>query len=351
MKRPAIPGIKRYFEPKSGKWYCYHRKSGERIKAEYGTPEFIAEVAQINATAAAKVKIPENATTLGELIVKYRAVEFERLAPRTRADYQKIFDYLKPISHLRLDSFTPGGVVKLRDKAFAKRKRHFANYLLTILSVLFEFAREREYVTTNPVIRTVKKIRKPRGEKIANRPWTDTERRNVLAAAPIHLALPIAMSAYLGLREGDVLRATTQNYDGECFEMKTGKAGVMVWWRVPKELKRLLDARLRNPKYPHLCISTRLKPWSESGFRASWAKLRISLEKAGKVGKGLTIHGLRHTVGTYLREEGFDPRAIADALGQKQEGMALHYSKTADMRKVMEEVSAAVDRQDSVKRA
>lgn len=351
MKRPAIPGIKRYFEPKTGKWYAYHRASGERIKAEYGTPEFIAEVAQINATKAARVKVPENAQTLGELIIKYRAVEFERLAPRTRSDYEKILAYLQPISHLRLDTFTPGGVVKLRDKAFAKRGRHFANYVLTILSLLFEFGREREYVATNPVLRTVKKIRKPRGEVAANRPWTDTERRNVLAAAPIHLAVPIALCAHMGLREGDALRATTQNYDGECFEMKTGKAGVVVWWRVPEELKRLLDTRLRSPKHPQLCLSSRLTPWSESGFRASWAKLRISLEKSGTVGKGLTIHGLRHTVGTYLREEGFEPRAIADALGQRQEGMALHYSQKADLRKSMKKVSDAMDRRDSAKSA
>jgi len=50
-----------------------------------------------------------------------------------------------------------------------------------------------------------------------------------------------------------------------------------------------------------------------------------SLEKEGAIAKGLTFHGLRHTVATELRELGFDTRTIADMLGQKTESMAVHY--------------------------
>jgi len=49
------------------------------------------------------------------------------------------------------------------------------------------------------------------------------------------------------------------------------------------------------------------------------------------VAKGLTFHGLRHTVATELRELGFDTRTIADMLGQKSGSMALHYSQGADL--------------------
>ena len=47
--------------------------------------------------------------------------------------------------------------------------------------------------------------------------------------------------------------------------------------------------------------------------------------------RGLTFHGLRHTVATELRELGFDTRTIADMLWQKSESMALHYSQGADL--------------------
>jgi integrase len=48
---------------------------------------------------------------------------------------------------------------------------------------------------------------------------------------------------------------------------------------------------------------------------------------------GLTLKGLRHTVATVLREMGKDFATIADALGQKSEAMAKHYSRRADMSK------------------
>jgi integrase len=58
-------------------------------------------------------------------------------------------------------------------------------------------------------------------------------------------------------------------------------------------------------------------PWTDDGFRASWRKLRIALERQGLVGPSLTLYGLRHTVAVILRESGADERTIADALGQK----------------------------------
>jgi integrase len=65
------------------------------------------------------------------------------------------------------------------------------------------------------------------------------------------------------------------------------------------------------------------------GFAASWGKLRRTLEAEGVIGRGLTSHGLRHTLGTRLREAGADDRTIADILGQRSTAMARHYSENA----------------------
>lgn len=348
-KKPApFPGIKSYFESKTGKRYSYHRATGKRVMAEYGTAEFVAEVARLNEEAAERPK-PTTADTLGELIVLYRAVQFQSLSERTRADYQKVFDYLTPMHGLGLSTFTSGGVVKIRDKAFAKHKRRFANYVVAVLSVLFEFACERELVEKNPVIRRVKKIRRPKGTPDANRPWTDKERFVVLREAPMQLRVPLALCAYIGLREGDALAFQRASYNGQDIEVVTSKAGVRVWWKCPRALKLVLDTAPagKEKAAPYMCLTSRLQPWTESGFRASWRRLKLRLEKEGKIGPGLTIHGLRHTVATYLRQEGFDSRTIADALAQKREEMAMHYSKTADLRKKMVAVTEAIDRMDA----
>jgi integrase len=79
------------------------------------------------------------------------------------------------------------------------------------------------------------------------------------------------------------------------------------------------------------------------GFRASWRTLRIRLEKDGRIGPGLTLYGLRHTVAVILRESGCDERTIADALGQKTIEMARHHAKGADLRGKMRGVVKSFD--------
>jgi integrase len=61
----------------------------------------------------------------------------------------------------------------------------------------------------------------------------------------------------------------------------------------------------------------------------------VRLEKEGRIGPGLTLYGLRHTVAIILREGGADERTIADALGQKTPEMARHYAKGADLTRKM----------------
>ncbi|MBB3065006.1 tyrosine-type recombinase/integrase [Limibacillus halophilus] len=87
-----------------------------------------------------------------------------------------------------------------------------------------------------------------------------------------------------------------------------------------------------------LAVNSRGKAWTEAGLRASWRKLRIALEEKGAVEPGLTIHGLRHTVATFLKEAGWDEDTIKDLLGQKEIAMAQHYSRDADLRRKMEKL-------------
>jgi integrase len=71
---------------------------------------------------------------------------------------------------------------------------------------------------------------------------------------------------------------------------------------------------------------------------------RYTISRAGEIGRGLTLYGLRHTVAVILRECGFDERAIADALGQKPIEMARHYAHGADLKPKMRGVVEAFER-------
>ena len=79
-----------------------------------------------------------------------------------------------------------------------------------------------------------------------------------------------------------------------------------------------------------LAANSRGQPWTESGYNSTFGKFIDRLEQGGKVAPGLTMHGLRHTLGTRLREAGADLDDIRRLLGQKTLSMAQHYSETAD---------------------
>ncbi len=331
-----IKGLKRYFEPKTGKWYAYHRKSGRRIAAEFGSAEFFAELAAIEADTKGEAAKPG---TLGALIVSYRtSAGFQSLQTRSKSDYQKVLEYLRPLAESPLTELTQGWVARLRDKTFQKKKRKFANYTLTVLSIMFEHAIEQELMVANPVSK-VKRVRKAIDAPEANRPWLDSERDAVSAALPAHMRLPVMLMMYCGLDPQDALRLPRTAISGGKLDTRRGKTGVAVWVPLPKPV---VDAITEQPEHNAitLCANSYGKPWTVSGFRASWRPVRVKLEEAGHVQPGLTLKGLRHTVATILREMGKDYSAIAEMLGQKTEAMARHYSRRADMSKKMTETIA-----------
>ena len=338
------------FKDRHGKQRCYHRKTKAVVDLKrfpMGSTGFIAECARI--AAMTDPAAPQRPGVLGALITAYRAsAAFQDLAPRTQSDYQRCFDYLQPIADTPLVRFDRSLVVRIRDLAESRRKRDFANKLKAVVSLVFGWGLERGYVEVNPAEK-VKNIRRRKDAPRANRPWTDEERYAVLEAAPPALKIPLGLSMFCGLREGDALRLNKDAYDGKTLKTHTRKTGQLVVWPVPATLRTILDEAPPSDA-PTLAVSSRGESWTEDGFRTSWRKLRLRLEAAGKVQPGLTIHGLRHTVATILREEGFDERTIADALGQKSESMARHYSRDADLTQKMTTVVESFDAAENRRR-
>jgi len=108
-----------------GRIYYYDRQTGRRVTAPYGSPAFFEEINHLRDIAKVRPKIPG---TLGGLIEAYRASpEFrEQLAPRTRSDYQKVFNYLASIENMPIVQIDEAAVITFRDRAFMQRKRRFA---------------------------------------------------------------------------------------------------------------------------------------------------------------------------------------------------------------------------------
>lgn len=333
------------FKDRFGHARCYHRSTKTAVdlrKAPLGSAEFFAECARI--AAGGKLKLPPKAGTLGLLIQEYKAhPAFTVLAAHTRDDYQRIFDYLRPIDATPLSRFDAPLVVRIRDKAAEGGTIRRANYVKAVLSILFSWGVQRGLLSANPA-KVVKNIRRPRGAPDANRPWMDAERHAVLDNAPAHMLPALALMAFTGLGPGDSLRLPKTFFKDGRIATKRSKTGQPVYWPAPAPLLQVLKAAPKHDAIT-LCANSIGKPWTLSGFRASWRKYRLKLEAEGKINPGLTLYGLRHTVAVILRECGYDERTIADALGQKTIEMARHYARGADLTEKMRDVARKFGRE------
>jgi integrase len=321
-----VKGIRRWRHPKTGIWYCYHRKSGTPIRAEFGSPTFFAELAAIEKRQESKTAKPG---TLGLAIDAYhRTPAWAALRPKTRVSYERAIAILEPLRDMPLISLNRSTIIRLRDeKIFPRHGRWMANYVVTFLGILLPFCRDYDFIKDNPLAERVKKIRKPQGTPVQNRPWTEDECRIVLEKAPPHLRVPIALAMCAGLRKADVLTVTKAAIVGGMITVTTAKREKEISAPVHPLLADAIKT-LPASDAVQIAVNSYGQPWSETGFNSSWSKFRNSLQWQGLVGKGLTIHGLRHTLGTRLKEAGADDGMIADILGNT---IPRHYSSGAKL--------------------
>ena len=345
--------------------YYYHRKTWTRIKSPAASAAFVAEVAALDERA--KTTKPRGGS-LHALIEAYRSVEaspeWNGLKPRTQKDYQRVFDWLKPIGEIPLVQIDGPFVYRLRDKAFKQHKRRFANYVVAVLRLLFNWGKSRGLVAINPIV-AVAKIKRPIHLPDANRAWSDAERETVLREAPIEQKSIIALGMFAALREDDACQLKKSAFDGKLIETIAAKNSELLWIPAHFRLREILAeaSRVRHERLsansrrhkivaidpPTLSVNRWGKTWTTHGFRSSFAKLIVRLKAEGKVMPGLTFHGLRHTVGKLVLEAGGTIEDVMRILGHRSEAMSRHYSREANMKPQMRKLMRKMERNERTK--
>lgn len=322
-----VKGVKRVVS--RGHVYYYHRASGRRLKMPFGSAAFAAEVAALDAKQEAKSAVKALPGTLGLLIDVYRrSPAWGILKPKTRLSYDRAFAALDGIRDMPLVELSGPFIAQMRDRLHGVRGRWMANYAVTVLGVALAFGAEQGFVEENHAAK-VRKIRKATDAEHANRPWTERECRIVIGCAEPYMRVPIALAMYAGLRKSDALGATKAALIEGAIRVRTSKRGQWVTVPVHPELRAILDAAPFHDAL-QIAVNSYGKPWTESGFNASFRAIISHLEDVGVIDGGCTFHGLRHTAGTRLREAGAEPDMIRRILGQSSIEMAMHYSETAD---------------------
>lgn len=286
--------------------YYYAWRGGPRIKAEAGTPEFVAEY---NLAVAGRAK-PKVGTMFG-LIAAYKAsTDFTKRAEKTRKDYLR---YLKLIE----DKFGTLPIAALEDKAargvfkawrdgFAATPRK-ADYAWTMIARVLSHAKDSGTIGVNVCERGGRIYAADRSDRV----WKSEDIAAFAAHASAELGLALLMALWTGQREGDLLRLPWSAYDGTHIRLKQSKTGRRVTIPCGATLRAALDA-LPRPASPFSTIltNTRGAAWTSDGFRASWGK---AAKRAGI--DDLTFHDLRGTAVTRLSLAGSTEQEIATLTG------------------------------------
>ena len=120
-------------------------------------------------------------------------------------------------------------------------------------------------------------------EPEANRRRSDAEREAVLAAAPPHILTPVALMMFAGLGPKEALSLPREAFrDGE-LSTSRAKTGEPVFWPAPLPLRMNLAAAPEHAA-PTLCAHSEGRPWTLSGFRASWQPPETSNPPEGGLG-------------------------------------------------------------------
>ena len=324
-----VPGVKRT-AARSGVVYYYHRATGTRITEPAGTSAFLARVEQLDRQAAgAGPGTPVAPGTLGALITAYRgSTEFRGLAPRTRADYQRVLDYLAPLTTMPLRRRPVRG--PRPNRARTAHGWRFANYVVQVLRLLFSWGVLNGHARTNAV-RGTPRLARPRGLPRRNRAWTPAELAAVLAAAPGGVRVAVALGAYCGMRLGDALalRWSARADRG----LGWAKTGDPVWLPEHRELTPILDTAPKDGV--HVVTRRDGRPYPGNGFRSVFHRVVRRLQAAGTVGAG---PGSPFTACASRPPRAW-PTPVATSIplrpspGLRSAAMVRHYTRGADQRR------------------
>jgi integrase len=344
MARPRKPSItlpphvhrvvsrgKEYFT------YQYARgteRAGPRVKLPHPADEgFLAAVRK----AAGPLAHRPAAGSFEALIESYReSPEWKALSDATVRDYGRYLDVIKTLwGDLRVAELRASDILALRDKRAETPAA--ANYLIRVLSAAISWSVPRGYRTDNPC-EHVRKLKI--GDGWAPWPWEMIEL--VEKHAPAWMWQATALALYTGQRQGDCLAMSRAKIKNGLIEVKQEKTGRELVIPAHQKLLAVLDSMNRDSV--QILTSTRGTPWTQDGFRASWAgEFEAPQQTRGVLPRqhplwpikraGLVFHGLRKSAVVTLLEAGCTDAEVASITGQSRQ-MVDHYSRQVNQRKL-----------------
>lgn len=326
MPRPRPPYLQRH-RTRHGTVFWYVRVGRgprKRLKATYGSPEFIAgyhaAVADLSACAPPKT----NLGTIKWLWTEYRkSGAWIELSLATRRQRENIMrNVLEKAGDEPLDYFTRKAIVKSRDARAATpaMARHFVETMRGI----FRWAVDAEYVDEDPT-RDVK-APKPRTE--GHHTWTAEEIARFEARWPLGTRERLAfdLMLYTGMRRGDVARLGRQHVKDGIIAMRTAKTGEAATVFIMPALARSIAAGPCGDLA--FIVTAKGRPMVKEGFGNWFGEVCRATGVPGRA------HGLRKALAGRLAEAGATVAELDALFAWRGGGMASYYTRKASREKL-----------------
>jgi integrase len=341
MQRPNWPNLERRVSRHGVVCWYVRVGHGERVRlrSQLGTPEFRIEY-EAAQSALLKGERPSKAPekgpsqgTMSWLWEEYmKSSAWAALAPSTKKQRENLMLHVlegaagMPIAKVT-KSVILAGRERRSDTPFAAN-----NYLKTVRG-LFAWALEAEHVAVNPCI-GVSSAKKPKGGGYPE--WTDEDEAKFIARWPLGTRQYLALMVHVctGLRRGDAVRLGRQHFKKGVISIKSAeKNGVELTIPLHPKLAEAINAC--PPSGLHILETSYGKPWVKESYGNDfhdWTKAAGVVQEG--TGRSKNSHGIRKLAATRIAEAGASEAELMALFGWTDPGMARHYTKAANAKKL-----------------
>jgi len=303
-----------------GRIYYYYRRNKMRIRLpnDPQSAAFMAEYERIDKSFEKKTPEKIIRNSVQAIINEYKkSSDFLKLSNKSKVDYSHHLKHLgEKFGDLKISSITRRVVLAYRDSLADKPAT--ANYRISVLRKVLDFAFDRGYIAHNPSDK-IKKL--PTGTW---EPWTDAQIKAFEATANIGFKTALYLAIYTGQREGDLLKLTWNRIQQDRVDVRQQKTGKLLNIPLHSSLKNYLAGVSKNS----VTLVTRPdgRPYSQSNFQHEFKKEMVALGV-----KGAVFHGLRKNAVINLLEAGCTTQETASISGQSLQ-MVEHYARRINQR-------------------
>lgn len=325
MPRPRPPLLQKE-TTRHGRTVWYVRRGDGpriRIKGEYGSPDFLAAYeAALRGERSAAVGAVKTGS-LRWLIDRYRETPaWAQLSVATRRQRENIFkQIIENAGGQPYGAITEAVIVAGRDR---RAKTPFqARHFIDTMRGLFAWAREAQFVRTNPAT-AVKYPGKKNKEGFPV--WTEADVEAYEARWPhgTKERVWLAVLLYTGLRRGDAVRLGRQHVRDGIATLRTEKSQGQIEVTIPL-LPPLLEALAAGPTgdLAFICGASG-KPLTKESFGNLFRKA------CNTAGVRKSAHGVRKIGATRAANNGATVAELEAIFGWTGGNMASHYTRAAD---------------------